>query len=114
MTNNAPPDDSFAPPPGAIFRQFRPTDTRQQAVSNRLARAAWGEIRRISLHEKKEKISLVQNRLPVPKPRERGGEFRRPVAPHEDAQNSMGGVLRIFANHREKWPNEARLVEAGG
>src|SRR5687767_10466372 len=46
----------FCPTPGAKFSQFRPTAMRQLQASKRLARAAWGEIRRISPHEKKKKF----------------------------------------------------------
>jgi hypothetical protein len=51
----------FCTTPGAKFRQFRPTLTHELAISKQLARARWGETRRVSLHEKKKKISLVQN-----------------------------------------------------
>jgi hypothetical protein len=42
-------------PPEAKFRRFRLTPQRQRPTSKRLARALWGEIRRVSPHEKKEK-----------------------------------------------------------
>jgi hypothetical protein len=60
QTNFAPPGNSFAPPPGAKLFPFCPTMMRQPLTHNRLARARWGETRRISLHEKKKKISVVQ------------------------------------------------------
>jgi hypothetical protein len=34
---------------------------RQPECHNRLARARWGKIHRVSLHEKKKKISVMQN-----------------------------------------------------
>jgi hypothetical protein len=34
---------------------------RQPLTNNRLARARWGEIHRVSHHEKKKKISVRQN-----------------------------------------------------
>lgn len=45
----------FCPTPGAKFTPFRPTATRQSVSHKRLARARWGEINRISPHDKKEK-----------------------------------------------------------
>jgi len=41
--------------PGAKFRQFRPTLTHQPVSHKRLGAGAWGEIRRILPHVKKEK-----------------------------------------------------------
>jgi hypothetical protein len=45
----------FCHTPGAKFRQFRTTATHELAASKQLAAGAWGEIRRVSPHEKKEK-----------------------------------------------------------
>jgi hypothetical protein len=61
--------NEFCHPPGAKFSQFRPTATHELAISKRLARAQWGEIHRISPHEKKKKISLGRNsKDPIAKP----------------------------------------------
>jgi hypothetical protein len=51
-----PTQSEFCPTPGAKFRRFRPTPTRQLPTSKRLARMLWGEIGRISPHIKKEKM----------------------------------------------------------
>jgi hypothetical protein len=51
----------FCTTPGPKFRPLRPTATYELVSHKRLARAAWGETRRISAHEKKKKISVVQN-----------------------------------------------------
>jgi hypothetical protein len=56
----------FCHPPGAKFRQFRLTTTPELATDKRLAAARWGEIRRITPHEKKEKISLRQKSRTCP------------------------------------------------
>jgi hypothetical protein len=61
----------FSTTPGAKFRQFRPTATHEPKSHKRLARARWGQTLRISLHEKKKKISVVQKSRAIPKPRER-------------------------------------------
>lgn len=54
-TNNASPENSFAPPPGRNSDNFAPTATLQLETRKRLATSAWGETGRVSLHEKKEK-----------------------------------------------------------
>jgi hypothetical protein len=51
----------FCTTPGAKFNEYRPTTAHELATGKRLVRTRWRKIRRISLHEKKEKISLVQN-----------------------------------------------------
>jgi hypothetical protein len=51
-----PTQREFCPTPGAKFGQHRPTPTYQPPMSKRLARARWGETRRISPHDKKKKF----------------------------------------------------------
>jgi hypothetical protein len=51
----------FCTTPGPKSRPFRPTLARQPESHKQLARAAWGETRRISAHEKKKKILVWQN-----------------------------------------------------
>jgi hypothetical protein len=53
--------DEFCTTPGAKCRQFRSTAIYEPATAKRLARSRWSETHRISLHEKKKKILLVQN-----------------------------------------------------
>jgi hypothetical protein len=50
-----PTGGEFCPTPWAKLSQFRPTATFQMAIFKRLAASGWGETRRVSPHEKKEK-----------------------------------------------------------
>src|SRR5687768_17615588 len=51
LMNFASPRGDFVTPPEAKFSQFRLTSTFQPAAVKRLARARWGENRRISPHQ---------------------------------------------------------------
>jgi hypothetical protein len=67
----------FCPTPGAKLSQFRPTTTHKLASHKRLARAAWGEIRRVSPTRKRKNIAEAKTKNLHPRLRTR----RVPLAP---------------------------------
>jgi hypothetical protein len=89
----------FCTTPGAKFNEYRPTTAHELATGKRLVRTRWRKIRRISLHEKKEKNFagakvMCQSRFPL--------SFRRGKWPlqvmciKQRRSKLWGGVLGAF------------------
>ena len=67
----SPHREGFCPTPGAKLIQFRPTAAPQPPTGKQLATTRWGETRRVSPHEKKEKNFVGRNSAAPPLPQQR-------------------------------------------